>query len=113
MRLSHTCIRQSIVNGKKLVTRGVTISGFQGEQIVWSRLYIETTQEPYYECSQCSMGGDTSRAGLPSKKPEGFIWKPTVSTGITGQSSGRTTWFEPKVYQTTRSVFSRDLFFWT
>ena len=40
---------------------------------------------------QCSEGG-TSRAGLPSKKPSALSWNPTVVTGITGQSSGRTTW---------------------
>ena len=34
------------VDGKKQVTRGVTISGIQGEQIAWARLYIETEQEP-------------------------------------------------------------------
>ena len=33
-------------NGKKHVTRGVTISGIQGEQIVWSKLYIVTALEP-------------------------------------------------------------------
>ncbi len=32
--------------------------------------------------------------------------KPIVATGITGQSSGRTTWWAPKVYQRTTSVFS-------
>jgi hypothetical protein len=30
------------VDGKKHVTRGVTISGIQGEQIVWAKLYIAT-----------------------------------------------------------------------
>jgi len=35
------------VNGKKQVTRGVTISGIQGDQIVWSKLYIVTIQEPH------------------------------------------------------------------
>jgi len=40
---------------------------------------------------QCFAGG-TSRAGLPSKKPSGLSWNPTRVTGITGQSSGRTTW---------------------
>jgi hypothetical protein len=29
-------------DGKKHVTRGVTISGIQGEQIAWSKLYIVT-----------------------------------------------------------------------
>ena len=36
------------VDGKKQVTRGVTISGIQGEQIVWAKLYIVTIQEPHY-----------------------------------------------------------------
>ena len=35
------------VDGKKHATPGVTISGIQGEQIAWSRLYIETTQESH------------------------------------------------------------------
>lgn len=34
------------VDGKRYVTRGVTISGIQGEQIAWSKLYIETVMEP-------------------------------------------------------------------
>ena len=34
------------IDGKKQVTRGVTISGIQGEQITWARLYIETVQMP-------------------------------------------------------------------
>ena|SRR5215469_1260815 len=33
-------------DGKKQVTRGVTISGIQGEQIAWARLYIQTLQVP-------------------------------------------------------------------
>ena len=35
------------VDGKKQVTRGVTISGIQGEQIAWAKLYILTIQEPH------------------------------------------------------------------
>ena len=35
------------VDGKKQLTRGVTISCMQGEQIVWSKLYIVTIQEPH------------------------------------------------------------------
>jgi hypothetical protein len=46
---------------------------------------------------------------LPSKNPLGRNMKPTVLTGITGQSSGRTTWCAPIVYQTTTSVPSSDL----
>jgi ketosteroid isomerase-like protein len=34
------------VDGKKQVTRGVTISGIQGEQIAWAKLYIVTVVEP-------------------------------------------------------------------
>jgi ketosteroid isomerase-like protein len=33
-------------DGKKQVTRGVTISGMQEGQIAWSRLYIVTSAEP-------------------------------------------------------------------
>jgi len=36
------------VDGTKNVTRGVTISGIQGEQIAWAKLYIVTIQEPHY-----------------------------------------------------------------
>lgn len=32
-------------DGKKQVTRGVTISGIQGERIAWARLYIVTVLE--------------------------------------------------------------------
>ena len=34
------------VDGKKQVTRGVTISGIEGNQIAWAKLYIETVSEP-------------------------------------------------------------------
>ena len=33
-------------DGKKQVTRGVSISGIKGEQITWSKLYIVTSAEP-------------------------------------------------------------------
>ena len=33
------------IDGKKHVTRGVTISSIQGEQIVWAKLYIVTVLE--------------------------------------------------------------------
>lgn len=33
-------------DGKKQVTRGVSISGITGEQIAWSKLYIVTAVEP-------------------------------------------------------------------
>ena len=35
------------VDGKKHLTCGVTISGIQGEQIVWAKLYIVTVQQPH------------------------------------------------------------------
>jgi len=38
--------RGTQVDGKKHETRGVTISGIQGDQIVWSKLYIVTVMEP-------------------------------------------------------------------
>ena len=41
-----------------------------------------------WQCSP-SLGG-TSRAGLRSKNPNGISTNPVYSTGITGQSSGRT-----------------------
>ncbi len=34
------------VDGTKHVTRGVTISGIEGNQIAWAKLYIETVLEP-------------------------------------------------------------------
>jgi predicted ester cyclase len=34
------------VDGTKQVTRGVTISGIEGNQIAWAKLYIETVLEP-------------------------------------------------------------------
>ena len=45
-----------------------------------------------------------SSAGLPSKNPAGLSLKPMCVTGITGQSSGRTMWWAPNVYQSTTSV---------
>ena len=35
------------VDGKKFNVRGVTIQGIQADQIIWSRLYIETVQEAH------------------------------------------------------------------
>ena len=46
----------------------------------------------------------TSSAGLRSKKPNGMSVKPVYSTGMTGQSSGRTKCVTPNEYQTTTSV---------
>lgn len=54
--------------------------------------------------------GGTSIAGLRSKKPGGVSEKPQYLTGITGESSGRGTWVNPKLCQTTMSVFSIDRF---
>ena len=48
--------------------------------------------------------GGTSRAGLRSKKPHGFSENETVSTGMTGQSSGRGMWWMPKTCHSTMSV---------
>src|SRR6266536_1471246 len=50
----------------------------------------------------------TSSAGLRSKKPTGLSQNETVSTGITGQSSGRVMWWMPNTYHSTTSVFSID-----
>ena len=50
--------------------------------------------------------GGTSSAGLRSKKPNGFSQNETMSTGITGQSSGPVMWWMPNTYQSTTSVFS-------
>ena len=55
---------------------------------------------------QCDDGGGTSSAGLRSKNPTGTSEKPVDSTGMTGQSSGRTRWVTPKVCHTTISVSS-------
>src|SRR5207248_8410348 len=55
-------------------------------------------------CSHCSSLGGTSSAGLRSKNPTGISMKPVYSTGMTGQSSGRTKCVSPNVYQTTTSV---------
>jgi ketosteroid isomerase-like protein len=35
------------VDGKKFNVRGVTIQGIQADQMIWSRLYIETVQEAH------------------------------------------------------------------
>ena len=37
--------RGTQVDGKKQATRGVTLSGIQGNQIVWTKLYIMTVME--------------------------------------------------------------------
>ena len=47
---------------------------------------------------------------MRSKKPNGLSQNETVSTGITGQSSGRVTWWMPKTYQSTTSVLSIERF---
>src|SRR5215204_1021168 len=52
--------------------------------------------------------GGTSSPGLRSKKPTGLSQKETVSTDITGHSSGRVTWWMPNTYQSTMSVFSME-----
>ena len=55
--------------------------------------------------AMCGVGG-TSSAGLRSKNPTGFSQKETVSTDITGHSSGRVMWWMPNTYQRTTSVSS-------
>ncbi len=47
--------------------------------------------QPPSRSAQCPGAGGTSSAGLRSKNPDGTSQKPAYSTGITGQSSGRTT----------------------
>ena len=49
-----------------------------------------------------------SSAGLPTKNPHGSSLKPIGCTGMTGQSSGRTTWLVPNVYQSTTSVSTSE-----
>src|SRR5690242_14451818 len=49
------------------------------------------------------MVAGTSRVGLRSKKPDGLSVKPHVSTGMTGQSSGRGKCVAPNVCQSTMS----------
>ena len=48
--------------------------------------------------------GGTSSEGLRSKNPTGLSQNETVSTGITGQSSGRVTWCSPKNDEQRKSV---------
>ena len=43
---------------------------------------------------------------MRSKYPSGFRQNETMSTGMTGHSSGRGTWLMPKTYQSTTSVSS-------
>jgi len=50
------------------------------------------------------------RVGFWSKKLTGRIRKSCQSVGMTGQSSRRTTWWKPSVYQATMSVFSIERF---
>ena len=48
-------------------------------------------------------GAGTSSVGLRSKKPVGLSMNPVLVTGITGQSSVRTTCVGPNVCHTTMS----------
>lgn len=50
--------------------------------------------------------GGKSKAGLTLKKSAGFKEKPTISTGMTGQSSGRGMCVTPKECQTTTSSWA-------
>ena len=45
--------------------------------------------------------------GLPSKEPAGSRWQPTGDTGMTGQSSGRATWWARDECPTTTSSPAR------
>jgi len=45
---AELCYHGTQTDGKKHVTRGVSLSGIQGDQIVWAKLYIMTIQEPHY-----------------------------------------------------------------
>lgn len=45
-----------------------------------------------------------SMAGLPLKNPTGFKVNPADSTGMTGKSSGRTMWVNPKQCHRTGSL---------
>ena len=56
---------------------------------------------PGWQHSPCRIGRGTSNAGFRSKKPRDWSTKPMVVTGITGQSSGRTTCWESRGCQTT------------
>ncbi len=51
-----------------------------------------------------------SMAGLRGKKLNGFNSNSPQAKGIMGQSSLRTTWWNPKVYQTTMSVLAMGRF---
>ena len=50
--------------------------------------------------------GATSSAGLRSKNPTGLSQNETVSTDMTGHSSGRVMWWMPNTYHSTTSVSS-------
>jgi hypothetical protein len=51
-----------------------------------------------------------SRVGLRSKEPTGWSVRPASVMGMIGQSSGRTKWVTPMVYQRTMSWSSRGRF---
>jgi hypothetical protein len=67
----------------------------------WSQLILKDTRD-----ADGAAQRGTSSAGLRSKKPTGLSQKETVSTAITGHSSGRVTWWTPKTYQSTTSASS-------
>ena len=58
-------------------------------------------------CRRRSRAGRRAR-GCGRRSRPGESRKPVYSTGITGQSSGRTKWVTPNVYQTTTSVSTSD-----
>src|SRR4029077_590865 len=57
-------------------------------------------------CAWQPAAAATSRPGLRWKKPLGLSQNETVSTGMTGHSSGRVTWLMPNTYQSTTSASS-------
>jgi hypothetical protein len=72
-----------------------------GRQLQWERRLAElhaesrppskvATDDRRYVWQLGPVVGGTSRAGLRSKKPTGESRNPVYSTGMTGQSSGRT-----------------------
>lgn len=77
-----------------------------------SLLWAAQLSQPELACSRLALlgVGAISMPGLASKKLTGLRWKPTVSTGMTGQSSSRGTCVTPKLCHTTTSAFFTSRF---
>ena len=58
---------------------------------------------------RCSWAARRAR-GCGRRSPAGLSQKETVSTGMTGHSSGRVMWWMPNTYHSTTSVFSMGRF---